>query len=109
MQISHFQAVLKQHLDLRIQGGQLNQHAEFSSIRMKKDEDYLKRVVALLELWLPDKWKKEQPLDLASDEMVRNVLSARTTGEDAMTEFYTRFTITGADVAVPKKQSTVTQ
>ena len=105
MQISHFLAALKQYLDLRIQRGQLSQHTEFSSIRMKKDKDYLKRVVAGLKLWLPDKWKKERPLDLASDEMVRNILSARKTGEDAMTKFYTRFT----DFTIPKKQSTMTQ
>ena len=53
-------------------------------------------------------WKKEQPLDnvcdgtIASDEMVRNVLSARKTGEDVMTKFFTRFTTTGADVTDPK-------
>ena len=40
-------------------------------------------------------WKKEQPLvnvcdgTIASDEMVPNVLSARKTGEDAITKFFT--------------------
>ena len=55
----------------------------------------MKRVVAGLQLWVPGMWKKEQPLvnvcdgTMASDEMVRNVLSARKTGEDAMTKFFT--------------------
>ena len=53
-------------------------------------------------------WKKERPLvnvcdgTIASDEMVRNVLSARKTGEDVMTKFFTRFTTTGPDVTDPK-------
>ena len=55
----------------------------------------MKRVVAGLKLWFPKLWKKEQALvnvfdgTIASDETVRNVLSARKTGEDAMTEFFT--------------------
>ena len=91
MQVNHFLAALKQHLDLKIQRGQLSQHAEFSSIRMKKDEDHVKRVVAGIKLWVPDMWKKEQPLvnvcdgTIAFDEMVQNVLSARKPGEDATT------------------------
>ena len=50
---------------------------------MKKDEDHVKRFVAGLNLWVPDMWKKEQPPvigcdgTIASDEMVRNVLSAK--------------------------------
>ena len=53
-------------------------------------------------------WKKERPLvnvcddAIASDEMVRNVLSAGKTREDTMTEFFTQFTTTGADVIDPK-------
>ena len=35
--------------------------------------------------------------------MVRNVLSARKTGEDAMTKFFTQFKTTGADVTDPKR------
>ena len=91
MQVNHFLAALKQHLDLKIQRGQLRQHAEFSSIRMKKDEGHVKRVVAGVKLWVPDMWKKEQPLvnvcdgTIAFDEMVQNVLSARKPGEDATT------------------------
>ena len=54
-------------------------------------------------------WKKERPLvnvcdgTIASDEMVRNVLSARKTGEDAITEFFKQFTTTGTDVTDPKR------
>ena len=54
-------------------------------------------------------WKKERPLvnvcdgTVASDEMVRNVLSARKTGEDAITEFFKQFTTTGTDVTDPKR------
>ena len=54
-------------------------------------------------------WKKERPLvnvcdgTIAFDEMVRNVLSARKTGEDAMTELVTQFTTTVADVTDPKR------
>ena len=54
-------------------------------------------------------WKKEAPLvnicdgTIASDEMVRNVLSVRKTVEGAMTEFYTQFTTAGADVTDPKR------
>ena len=62
MRINHFHATLKQHLDLKIQREQLSQHAEFSKIKIKKDEDHVKRVVAGLILWLPDIWKKERPL-----------------------------------------------
>ena len=62
MRINHFLAALKQHLDLKIQRGQLNQHAEFSTIRMKKDEDHAKRVVSGLKLWVPDMWKKGKTL-----------------------------------------------
>ena len=78
MRIDHFLADLKQLLDLKIQR-----------------EDDVKRVVAGLKLWFPKLWKKEQALvnvfdgTIASDETVRNVLSARKTGEDAMTEFFT--------------------
>ena len=35
--------------------------------------------------------------------MVRNLLSARKTGKDAMTEFFTQSTTTGADVTDPKR------
>ena len=35
--------------------------------------------------------------------MVRNVLSAIKTGEDAMTKFFTQFNTTGADVTDPKR------
>ena len=52
MRMNHFLAALKQHLDLKIQRGQLSQHAEFSTIRMKKDEDHVTRVVAVLKLCL---------------------------------------------------------
>ena len=109
MWINYFLAALKQHLDFKTQRGQLSPHAEFSTIRMKKDEYHVKRVVAELKLWVPDMWKKEQPLvnvcddTIVSDEMVRNVLSARKTEEDAMTKFFTRFTTTGADVTDPKR------
>ena len=78
---------------------------------MKKDGDHVKRVAAGLKLWLLDMWKKERPLvnvcdgTIASDEVVRTVLSARKTGEDAMTEFFTRFTTTGADVTDPNKEA----
>ena len=61
MRINHFSAVLKQHLDLKIQCGQLSQHAEFSTIRMEKEEDHMRRVAAGLKLWVPETWKKEQP------------------------------------------------
>ena len=53
-------------------------------------------------------WKKERPLvnicdgTIASDEIVRNVLSTIKTGEDAMTEFSTQFTTRGADVTDTK-------
>ena len=53
---------LKQHLDLNIQCGELSQHANFSRIRMKKDGDHMKRVVAALQLLVPDMWKKERRL-----------------------------------------------
>ena len=46
MRINHFLAALKQNLDLKIQRKQLSQQAEFSTIRMEKDEDHVKRVVA---------------------------------------------------------------
>ena len=59
MRINHFLAALKQHLDLKIQRGQLSQNAELSTIRMKKDENHVKRVVAELKLWVLDMWKKE--------------------------------------------------
>ena len=42
MRINHFLAALKQYLDLKIQRGQISQHAEFSTIRMKKDEGHVK-------------------------------------------------------------------
>ena len=54
-------------------------------------------------------WKKERPLvnvcdgTVASDEMVRNVLSARKTGEDAITEFFKQYTTTGTDVTDPNR------
>ena len=108
MWINHFLTALKQNLGLKIQRGQLTQHAEFSKIRMKKDEDHVKRVVARPKLWVNDLWKKERPLvnicdgTIASDKMVQNVLSTRKTVEDAMTEYFTQFTTTGADVADPK-------
>ena len=85
IQINHFLAALKQHLDLKLHRGQLSQHAEFSTIRMRKDEDHVKRVVARLKLWVPNKWKKERSLvnvcdgTITSDEMVRNVSPARKT------------------------------
>ena len=60
MRIKHFLAALKQHLDLKIQCGELSQHTNFSRIRMKKDEDHMKRVVAVLKLLVPDMWKKER-------------------------------------------------
>ena len=60
MRIKHFLAALKQHLDLKIHCGELSQHANFSRIRMKKDEDHMKRVVAVLKLLVPDMWKKER-------------------------------------------------
>ena len=108
MWINHFLTALKQNLGLKIQRGQLTQHAEFSKIRMKKDEDHVKRVVARPKLWVNDLWKKERPLvnicdgTIASDKMVQNVLSTRKTVEDAMTEYFTQFTTTGADVADPR-------
>ena len=37
--------------------------------------------------------------------MVRNVLSARKMGENAMTEFFTQFATTGADVTDPNKET----
>ena len=49
MQINHFLAALKQHLYLTIQHRQLSQHAEFGTIRMKKDEDHVKRAIAGLK------------------------------------------------------------
>ena len=58
---------------------------------------------------MADAWKKERPLvnvcdgTIAFDEMVRNLLSARKTGEDAMTELVTQFTTTVADVTDPKR------
>ena len=108
MWINHFLTALKQNLGLQIQRGQLTQHVEFSTIRMKKDEDHVKRVVARLKLWVNDLWKKERPLvnicdgTIASDKMVQNVLSTRKTVEDAMTKYFTQFTTTGADVADSK-------
>ena len=45
MWINHFLAVLKQHLDLQIECGQLSEHPELSTIGMKKYEDQVKRVV----------------------------------------------------------------
>ena len=70
MRINHFLTALKQHLDLKIQRGQLSQHAEFSTIRMKKDEDHVKRVVTGLKLWVPEMWKKEQPLVNVCDDTI---------------------------------------
>ena len=70
---------------------------------MKKVEDHVKKVVAGLKLWVPDMWKKEQHLTNVCDEMVRNILSARKTGKDAMTMFFTQFTTTGADVTDSKR------
>ena len=58
---------------------------------------------------MPDTWEKERPTvngcdgTIASDEMVRNVLSAKKTGEDAITELFTRFTTTVTDVTDPKR------
>ena len=71
---------------------------------------YCKPNIAGLKLWVADMWKKEQPLinlcdgTTPSDEMVRNVLSATKSGEDAMTEFFTQFTTTCADVSDPKTE-----
>ena len=61
MRINHFLTALKQ---------QLSQHAEFSTIRMKKDEDHVKRVVTGLKLWVPEMWKKEQPLVNVCDDTI---------------------------------------
>ena len=78
-----------------LQRGQLSQHAEFSTTRIKKHEDHVKIVVTGMKLWVPDMWKKEQPLvyvcdgAIVSDEIIRNVLYARNTGKDAMTKFFT--------------------
>ena len=86
MWINHFLTALKQNLGLKIQRGQLTQHAEFSKIRMKKDEDHVKRVAARPKLWVNDLWKKERPLvnicdgTVASDKMVQNVLSKNSGG-----------------------------
>ena len=115
MQVNHFLAALKQHLDLKIQRGQLRQHAEFSSIRMKKDEGHVKRVVAGVKLWVPDMWKKEQPLvnvcdgTIAFDEMVQNVLSARKPGEDATTMISHDLPPQVLMLLIKKGQNTMTQ
>ena len=91
-------ASLKQHLDERIQAGQLSKHAELGELRMKKDEEHVKRVASGLKIWVPDMWKKEQDLvnisgrTVASEEMVKSLLHARTAGEDAQSEFLTGFT-----------------
>ena len=98
MRINHLLAALKQHLEERTQRGQLSKHAEVGIIRMKKDEEDVKRVVAGLWTWLPDLWEDNQPLvnicdgKFASDEMLRNVLNAKNVGENAFKEFVTRFT-----------------
>ena len=87
MKISHFLTALKQHLDLKMQRGQINRHTEFDTIRLKKDEDHVKRVVAGLKLLVSDMWKKEQPLvkvcdgTITSDQMARNILSATKVGK----------------------------
>ena len=86
MQINHFLAALKQHLDLKMWPWQLSQQCR------------MWRVVAGLKLWVPHMWKKKQLLvnvcdgTIASDEMAQNVLSAWKTGEDPMTRFFTLFT-----------------
>ena len=60
-------------------------------------------------------WKKEQPLDnvcdgtIASDEMVRNVLSARKTGEDVMTKFLRDLPLQVLMLLIQKEQNTMTQ
>ena len=62
----------------------------------------MNRVVAGLKLWVSDMWKKERHIfdiydgTIASDEMVRNVLSARKAEEDAKAEFFYAFITTGA-------------
>ena len=54
-------------------------------------------------------WKEERPFvnvcnsKIVSDEMFQNGLPARKAGEDAMTDFFTRFTIAGAEVTDPKR------
>ena len=74
MRINDFLPALKPYLDLKIQRGQLSQHAEFRTVKMKKYEDLVKRVAAALKLWVPDMWKKDRPLvnlfggTIASDE-----------------------------------------
>ncbi len=98
VRINHYLAALKQHLSDKVTNDTHYKHVELGSKRMEKDELAVERITEGLYAWVPDLWSPSQPLMniatgiVASDEMVRNVMTTKDRGARAMAEFIGRIT-----------------
>lgn len=98
MRMTHYLAALKHHLEVKIEKTIKPVHVELGKTRMEKDEAAVQRVVEGLHAWMPHIWSPTQPLvnmctcEKASDEMVKNVTSAKERGVEAKKEFFGRIT-----------------
>eukprot|EP00794_Sanderia_malayensis_P002186 gene2186-2488_t len=93
MQINHYIAALKQHLEAKVRKSRNSGHAELGWKQMQKDEADVQHVVEGLNSWIPELWFPIQPLVnicngiLATAELVDNVKSTKSRGTEAKNQF----------------------
>ena len=95
--IHHYIVALREHQNEKVMRKNIQKHVELGPGRMERDEvDMINRTC--IDTWLPDLLKHGDPItnfvpgEIATDEMINDIIDLKNRGEIARNEFIQRFT-----------------
>ena len=98
MRINHFMSALRENQSKKVRTKQRNQHEDLRSKKKERDEEKVRCVLNCLQNWVPEMWEQSHPItnistgEIATENMTKEMKSAKRKGEDARDEFISRFT-----------------
>ena len=85
-------------MDKKIKNKTIQKHVELGPDRMERDEADVRNIRTCINIWLSDLWKHGHPItnfasgEIATKEMINDIIDLKNRGEVAGDEFIQRFT-----------------
>ena len=96
--IHHHIVALREHQNKKVMRKTIQKHVELGPGRMERDEVDMINIRTCIDTWLPDLLKHGDPItnfvpgEIATDEMINDIIDLKNRGEIARNEFIQRFT-----------------
>ena len=98
VRIHHHIFALREHQNKKIKKKTMQKYVKLDPGRMERDKADVRNIRTCIDTWVPDLWKHGHPMtnfasgEIATDEMVNDIIDLKNRGEVARDEFIQRFT-----------------